>query len=153
MVVCVQSATGSIARLRVYAVLKSARRYQLNVTAMPGLSSCCTPALYCWLYSRLKLGSSVRPVSFPKFGLFEVAISLSWAMSSPLVSFQVRFSLKLATGLNRFRNALESGVMNFPTLNLNAVLPSPKRSYAAPGRGAHDFQRVIPGSTSQLIAS
>src|SRR5439155_24424143 len=145
MVTVVQSAIGSTARLRVYDVLKSERRYQLKLTATPGRSSCCTPALYCRLYSREKSGSSVRLVIFPKFGLLLGPISLSCAMSSPLVSLPVRVSVKFATGLNRFANVLASGVMYFPKLALSAVLPLPKRSYARPSRGAQDFQHVIPG--------
>ena len=35
--------------------------------------------------------------------------------------------------------------MYLPKLNFTAVLPLPNTSYAAPSRGAHDFQHVMPG--------
>src|SRR5262245_14709699 len=145
MDVVVQSAAGSTARFRVYEVLYSPRRYQLNVTATPVVSSCWMPAPHCRLYSREKFASSERFVIRPKLGLLLGPSSLSWAISSPLTSVHVRVSVKVAIGLNRFANVLASGVMYLPKLAFNAVLPSPNTSYARPRRGDHDFQQVMPG--------
>src|SRR5215831_19610225 len=97
------------------------------------------------LYSRLKFGSIVRFVTFPKLGLLLGPISLSCAISSPFKSVHVRVSVDTAIGLKRLSTVLTSGVMYFPTLNLRAVLPLPNTSYAAPRRGDHDFQQVMPG--------
>src|SRR5439155_19161465 len=69
------------------------------------------------------------------------------------VSVQVRVSVNVAIGLNRFANVLTSGVMYLPKFALSAVLPSPKRSYATPSRGDHDAQHVIPGSDAHVTAT